>query len=79
MTDVMIQWIVGQVGTGGIAALALIMLREAYKAQTADRDILIKTLQANTEALARLESAVDRMTATVGGCEDAQKAARERR
>ncbi len=65
MPDTMIQWIVGQVGTGGIAALALLMLREAYKAQSVDRDTLIKTLQANTEAMALLKSAVERMADTV--------------
>ncbi len=65
MENEMIQWIVGQVGMGGIAALALVLLREAYRTQSADRETLIRTLQANTEALARLESAVNALSMTV--------------
>lgn len=66
------QWILGQMGVGGIAALSLYLLnkshndamqREKYYADTlrSDRSELIRVLTETTSALTSLEDAIDHL------------------
>lgn len=65
MSPDIIQWIVGQVGTAGIAALALVMLNRSWETQLANqkttqeelieqRKTLMEVVKANTVAMTDL-------------------------
>lgn len=72
MDQQFIQWIIGQVGLGGVAALALYLLNQNYKASLAaaqqhysesesDKKILMTTLTDNTRAITQLTVLIERM------------------
>lgn len=83
----MIQWLVGQAGVGGLAAFALIMLRQSYETRIRDlqqmlneskatSDRLINALTENTESHTKLSSAVASLEHIVGNCVYAQEGQR---
>lgn len=76
MPNEMIQWLVGQAGISGLAAFALWIVREQSRERDKDRNILIKTLQSNTQVMTLLTSVVERYGDAVGDCELAQNARR---
>jgi len=68
-----IQWLVGQVGLGGLAAFALIMLRQSYQErdkireaqierERQDRETLVEVVKANTAAMASIREVVTHCT-----------------
>lgn len=68
-----IQFLTTQVGLGGVAALALWLNNRAYQdalrrereysdASREDKRAMMDVMQANTKALAALESAIENMT-----------------
>ena len=76
MPNEMIQWFIGQAGISGLAAFALWIVREQSRARDKDREILIQTLQSNTQAMTLLTSVVEKYGDAVDNCELAQNARR---
>lgn len=57
MNQDMIQWIVGQVGTAGIAALALVMLNRSWETQLANQKTTQEELTEQRKTLMELGKA----------------------
>lgn len=66
----LVQWIIGQVGIGGLATFMLITLNANYKtalqrekeyaeANREDKRLLLDTLRENTAALSKLTAVID--------------------
>ncbi len=71
------QWLVGQVGVGGLAGLALWLLdrsyrdwlrreKEAIDTGREDRRLLIEVLAENARTFTQLQSAIENLTREVG-------------
>lgn len=73
MDSVFLQWLVGQVGVGGLAGLALFLLDRSYRdalrrekevidQSREDRRLLIAVLAENAKSQAALQSTIENMT-----------------